>query len=177
MKRAILLFALIFTSHAIAQVNNPTSSISTPVSVANGGTGAADAATGLSNLGGAATSAFNNFTTTTPAPTCVVGTATTISSSVNVQQVGKTAFINMAITLTTAGSCAGGFNITLPVTASSSGSGGVLTCKETVTQGTSGAGSVSANSNAMTIRRYDNSSGAWTPNGTVVLCSGYIWVN
>ena len=114
---------------------------------------------------------FSNWINSTPTPTCNVGTPTTISSSVNYETVGQTTFVNFAVLLTTAGSCNGGFVLTLPFTANTKTT---LDCREDVNFGTQGAASIPASSAVATIRRYDNSTGVWNSNGTEVVCSGVV---
>lgn len=111
---------------------------------------------------------FSNWTNTTPVPVCDIGTPTAISSSVNTQIVGKTAFVNFQINLSSVGTCSGGLQLNLPFTAATSVfQAGV--CRERNNTGNEGVMELNGGS-SVEIRTYNN--GGFTQNGDLIYCSG-----
>ena len=138
-----------FSCNTAVQADNVTG----VVAVANGGT--ADTGT--------------QWSQTTPTPTCLVGTPTTISSLVRVKTIGKTAFLSVQVTDTTNGTCASVIMVQLPFTSISLTS---VYCRENALTGFSGAGTISAAASQMQITNYINATFAAT--GAVVNCSGVV---
>jgi hypothetical protein len=125
--------------------------LSTPLAVASGGTG--DTGT--------------TCATTTPTPTAATGTLTTATASVCVKTLGKTAFVDVKATVTTAGTGAGDLRVAMPFTAAIDGT---VACRETASSGLAGTGSFAAGSTSFSMRNASNTT--FIANGAVVTCSG-----
>jgi hypothetical protein len=120
--------------------------LSVPVSVANGGTGDT----------GTAWSAY------TPTASATTGTFTTLGRQ---KQIGKTAFVNVSVTFTSAAT--GTLLVSLPTT---SVSNAVISGKEIATSGVGVAGFVLAASNSISVL---NAIGAQiTANGSLIILTG-----
>ena len=103
--------------------------------------------------------------TTTPSCTSGSGTWGTVSGAYKV--VGKTTFITIAATLTTAGTCATGVIFSLPNTAATNA---VLPGRENQNTGSMLQANISAAGRGMAVVRYDNA--AVIANGDVYRVSG-----
>ena len=132
---------------------NGSVALSQPLSAAQGGTG---------DTGGA-------WAVSTPAVGASSGALTTASATLRMKKIGRSALVNLAVTVTTNGTAAGALTVTLPFTAAVLS---VLAGRETSSTGKALQAFVSAGSNTLSIINYDNSYPA--ANGTLLVLSGVV---
>ena len=89
------------------------------------------------------------WTTYTPTPSCGTGTFTSASATGRYKQIGKTVFVQAALTVTTNGTCAGNMRMSLPLT--SNGNAYALSMFDNISAST---GSAVASTDATTIRMF-----------------------
>jgi|ERR1039458_5790667 hypothetical protein len=109
------------------------------------------------------------WTQTTPTPTCGSGAATSISSTVRVSQIGKTASFNILIQDGTNGTCAGSLNVALPFTAQSRS---ITYCYEYNATASADLAYVLAGSSTLSV--YAAGFGFAGGNGYYITCSGVV---
>jgi hypothetical protein len=105
---------------------------------------------------------------TTPTVTCASGTPTTITSALRVNTMGKHADVNLVITDTTNGTCAGGLLVTAPFSVKSASD---LICGDPIS-GISGWGILSAGSGVIEV--ISATGGTFAVTGHSVQCSGTV---
>jgi len=115
------------------------------------------------------------WTQTTPTPTCAVGAFTTVSGILHTLTLGKTVFLNLAITITTNGTCAAAIFLPLPFSAAFDNS---LSCSAEVAS-VNGNGVILPSfgppyDHEVAIGRYDGT--FLGGDGEVIVCNGVIQI-
>lgn len=129
--------------------------------------GPQDLATGSSPTFAALTLTGPAWTTYTPTLTPAAGTFTTASAEGSYYVLGKTVFITISITITTNGTAATGFTVTLPSTAKRNFS---ISVAEVSATGFAGRGIIQNPWTGIEIKKYDNT--YLGGNAYVVVASG-----
>lgn len=109
-------------------------------------------------------------TSYTPVVTASAGTFTTTSASGRYYVIGKLVYFEAAVTITTVGTASGNVLVTLPFATNTSGGATTFAGAETVVTGKMVKGLVSANSTALVLSYYDNTS--TIAAGAVIVISG-----
>jgi hypothetical protein len=114
------------------------------------------------NVTGEITATGTAWTTYTPTVSAASGTFTTASATGRFKRLGKTCFIQVAVTITTNGTAAVSVGATLPAGVTGGSGIYVLAGRENALVGSMLQGIVSAGASAMSIQKYDNT----YPGGT-----------
>lgn len=109
---------------------------------------------------------------TTYSPTCTSssGTITSVSATGRYKQIGKTVFINVTVTVTTAGTGAGQLFVPLPVNALGSNNQALIAIESVLLGVAANASILTSNSTRVQIVKYDGST--YIASGAVISVSG-----
>lgn len=109
----------------------------------------------------------NAWSTYTPTATAQTGTPTTVSATGRYKQIGKTVFASVRVTVTTVGTASGYMVVTLPVTGSSSATGGGSSYEFSIT-GNGGITVMLGDNSTTTFRITNISAATYWVNGYIV---------